>query len=483
MHFYERKGRAMQSSDARSKQEQKLITMTQTPVKKLILKLSIPTMVSMMITSIYNMADTFFVGQISGGTAEATSATAAVGVALPLMAVIQAFGFMFGQGSGNFISRALGKHEVEEAEKMTATGFFLSLMAGTALGVLGLIFLEPLVRVLGSTDTILPYAISYVRLILIGCPWMTASLVLNNQLRFQGNALFSMIGIGTGGLLNMGLDPLLIFGFGMGISGAALATIISQFVSFSLLFMGTRKSDNLKIRLRNFTPKPYYVLEMLKGGAPSLFRQGIGSISTTCLNNAARAFGDPAIAAMSIVSRLMIFANSLVIGFGQGFQPVCGFNYGSKKYGRVREGFFFCVKYSVIFLLGAAILGEIFAPNLIALFRRDDPRVIEIGALALRLQCIMLPSFGFVMMSNMMMQTTAQTFRASLVALARQGLFFLPLILALPPFLGLLGIQIAQPIADVMSFVLCLFLQTGLLRKLKRMENEENQKAAMNAAS
>ena len=461
----------MQQTQDQEKRAQKLITMTQTPVKKLIMKLAIPTMVSMMITSIYNMADTLFVGQITGG--EATSATAAVGVAFPLMAIIQAFGFMFGHGSGNYISRALGKQELGNAEKMAATGFFMALIAGLLLSALGLIFLEPLALLLGSTETILPHAKSYISLILIGCPWMTASLVLNNQLRFQGNALFAMIGIGTGGLLNIALDPLLIFGFDMGVQGAALATIISQFVSFSLLFIGTWKSDNLKIRFRNFYPRPRFLLEMLKGGAPSLFRQGIGSVATTCLNNAASAFGDPAIAAMSIVSRVMMFANSLVIGFGQGFQPVCGFNYGAKKYGRVREGYQFCVKYSVLFLMLAAVVGEIFAPQLIALFRKDDAQVIEIGALALRLQCIMLPSFGFQVISSMMLQTTAQTLRASVLALARQGLFFLPLVLVLPPFMGLIGIQLSQPISDVISFIVALAVVMDSLKKIKALDLEQ----------
>ena len=455
---------------SQDKQNQKFVTMTTEPVKQLIIRLAIPTMISMMITSVYNMADTFFVGQISGGSAEATSATAAVGVAFPLMAVIQAFGFMFGHGSGNFISRALGSQKTDEAERMAATGFFMALICGGLLMALGLIFLEPLVRLLGSTDTILPYAISYVRLILIGCPWMTASLVLNNQLRFQGNALFAMLGIGTGGLINMALDPLLIFGLNMGIEGAALATIISQLISFCLLFIGTRKSDNLNIRLKNFTPKPHYFAEIFRGGAPSLFRQGIGSVATTVLNNAAGAFGDPAIAAMSIVSRVMMFANSLVIGFGQGFQPVCGFNYGAKKYDRVRKGYYFCVKYSSFFLLFAAVLGEIFAPSILSWFRADDAEVIRIGALALRLQCVTLPSFGFIMVSNMMMQTTAYTFQASTTALARQGLFFLPLVLVLPLIWGLLGIQLAQTIADSFPLLLTLAMQRTVLRDMDRLE-------------
>ena len=253
----------MQGTEHAQKQAQKFQVMTTQPVKRLIVRLAIPTMISMMITSVYNMADTFFVGHITGATESVTNATAAVGVAYPLMAIIQAFGFMFGQGSGNFISRALGRQQTDEAERMAATGFFLALLCGLGLGLLGMAFLDPLARLLGATEEIFPFAQSYIRLILIGCPWMTASLVLNNQLRFQGNSLFAMIGIGTGGIINMALDPLLIFACGMGVSGAALATIISQLISFILLFVGTRKSDNLNIHFRNFTPKPHYILEML----------------------------------------------------------------------------------------------------------------------------------------------------------------------------------------------------------------------------
>lgn len=305
---------------------------------------------------------------------------------------------------------------------------------------------------------------------------MCASLVLNNQLRFQGNALFSMIGIGIGGVINIFLDPLLIFTFRLGIDGAALATIISQFISFCLLFFGTRKSDNLNIHLRNFTPKVYYFKEIFKGGAPSLFRQGIGSIASTCMNNViasvAAGMADPAIAAFSIVNRIMMFANSLVIGFGQGFQPVCGFNYGARKYSRVREAFFFCVKLGTCVLVAAAILGLIFAPQVITVFRGDDATVVNIGSLALRLQCITMPLFAFVVLSNMMLQTIAQTFRASLLAVARQGLFFLPLILIFAWTMGLFGVQLTQPIADICSFVLALFLQGKTLAEIKKLEQQ-----------
>ena len=463
----------MQNRTDNDPQTRKRIYMTTQPVKKLIIRLAIPTMISMMISSIYNMADTFFVGQISSGGAEATSATAAVGIAFPLMAVIQAFGFMFGHGSGNYISRTLGSGRVKDAERMASVGFFLALIAGALLGIFGLIFLRPLVRLLGSTDTIEPFAVSYIRLILIGCPWMTASLVLNNQMRFQGNALFGMIGIASGGLINIALDPLLIFVMDLGITGAALTTIISQLIAFCLLLIGSRKSDSLKIRFRNFRFTPHDLVELFRGGAPSLFRQGIGSVATTILNHAAGAFGDPAIAAMSIVSRVMMFANSMVIGFGQGFQPVCGFNFGAKKYGRMREGFRFCVQCSTVFLTAAAAFIALFAPSILAWFRGDDPEVIRIGALALRLQCITLPIFGFIMISNMMMQATAFTFQASLSSVARQGLFFLPLILIFPSFWGLTGIQVAQPAADALTLILTYVMYRQVMGVISEKERAE----------
>ena len=309
--------------------------MTQTPIPKLICQLAVPTIISMLVTSFYNMADTFFVGKIN------TSATAAVGVVFPLMAIIQAFGFFCGHGSGNYISRQLGAQNFEDASRMSATGFVTAFVLGLCILGVGFAFTDPLLYIMGSTETILPYARDYMRIILLGAPYMTASLVLNNQLRFQGSAFYSMIGITFGAVLNVGLDPLFIFVFDMGVAGAAWATILSQFVSFCLLIAGTFRGGNLKLNLRNFSPSLKYYKNIVKGGTPSLCRQGLGSFATICLNLMAGPYGDAAIAAMSIVTRITQFANSIVIGFGQGFQPVCGFNYGAKLYARVREGFWF----------------------------------------------------------------------------------------------------------------------------------------------
>ncbi len=441
-------------------QEQKYITMTEAPVKGLIVKLAIPTMISMLVTSFYNMADTFFVGKLG------PSATGAVGVVFSVMAIIQAVGFFFGHGSGNYISRALGAHDVSGAESMAATGFFSALIGGTVIMIGGLLFLEPLALALGSSKTILPYAVDYLRWILIGAPYMTASLVLNNQLRFQGNAIYAMIGLVSGAVINITLDPLLIFTFDLGVSGAAIATIVSQLVSFVILFIGIFRSNAIDIRIRNFKPTVERYKIIINGGSPSLFRQGLNSVATICLNVAARAYGDYAIAGMSIVTRIMQFANSCLIGFGQGFQPVCGFNYGAKKFDRVREGFWFCVKLSTAVLLVLAAACFAFAPAIVSLFQ-DDPGVIKVGRIALRLQCITFPLAGWIVMSNMMSQTIGKAIPASFLAMARQGLFFIPAVLILPHCLGILGVELSQAVADAITIAVAIPLQLKIMREMK----------------
>lgn len=442
------------------KQEEKFLRMTTAPVGPLISSLAIPTIISMMVTAAYNMADTFFVGML-----KSNSATGAVGVVFSLMAIIQAMGFFFGHGSGNFISMELGRQNTEHASKMAATGVVYAFLAGGILLVLGEIFLEPLALLLGSTETILPYAKDYLRIILIGAPYMTASFVLNNQLRFQGSATYGMVGIVTGAVLNVGLDPLLIFGFDMGIAGAAWATIISQLASFCLLLLGAAKGGNLRIRLKNVQWKGPYFLQICKGGFPSLCRQGLMSVATICINRAAGVYGDAAIAAMSVVQRSMMMANSALIGFGQGFQPVCGFNYGAGLYGRVRKGYWFCVKWGTLglLLLGGAMFA--FAPQIIALFR-DDPAVIAFGTVALRLQCCTLFLNAFNMVSSMMTQTLNRVVPASILAIARSGLFLIPTVLIAPHFCGELGIQMAQSVADLCSFLLTIPMTVPLLREL-----------------
>ena len=446
-------------------QELKYKQMTEPPVEKLICKLAVPCIISMLVTSFYNMADTFFVGQL-----KSNAATGAVGVVFSMMAIIQAVGFFFGQGSGTFISRALGRKNQKEAEEMAATAFFLSMGMGIVICVVGQIFLEPLAYLLGSTDTILPFTKDYLRVILLGAPWMIASFVLNNQLRFQGGAFYAMIGIATGAVLNILLDPIMIFYMELGVAGAGWATIISQFVSFCILLLGCSKGGNIRIRPQNIRIKWHYFFNIIRGGLPSLSRQCLSSLATICLNHAAQPYGDAVIAAMGVVQRITMFGASTMLGFGQGFQPVCGFNYGAGLYDRVKKGFWFCVKISCSFLIVIAAAGYAFAPQLIALFR-DDPAVISCGAAALRFQCITFPVQSWIVMSTMMEQSMGRTVPATFLSVARQGFFFIPMVLILPAFLELTGIQMAQSAADICTVLCAIPIHIYVMKHMEKREN------------
>ena len=452
-----------QTNQRQTEKYQRMLTQ---PVEKLVCALAVPCIFSMLVTAFYNMADTYFVGKLG------TSATAAVGVVFAIMALIQACGFFFGQGSGNNISRLLGAGETDEAEGLAACGFFSALIAGGVVAVLGNLFCVPIARLLGSSDTILPYAVAYMRIILCGAPFMMGSLTLNNLLRFQGNANFAIIGILTGAVANLILDPVLIFACHMGIAGAALATVLGQALGCVVLFVVTQRCDAISIHLRSFRPSGEQYFLIFKGGMPSLCRQAIGSIGTMAMNWAAGVYGDSAIAAMSVVNRITMMAVSAMIGFGQGFQPVCGFNYGAKRNDRVKMAFYFCVKVATVFLLVVAVAGVIFAPQLIAVFRKDDPAVIAFGTLALRLQLIAMPLAAWVVMGNMMLQTMGMTGRASFLSLARQGVFLIPILLILPYLVGPIGVQSAQMIADILSFAIAIPILVPVLRGMGRRKTE-----------
>ena len=449
------------NSKETEKQNKKFKQLTESNVETLVIKLGIPTIISMLTTSFYNMADTFFVSKIN------TQSTAAVGIVFSMMAIIQAIGFFFGHGSGNYISLKLGAKETEEASKMAATGFLSAMIVGFIILVCGIVFIKPLAYMLGSTETILPYSISYMKYILIGAPYMTASLVLNNQLRLQGNAVFAMIGLITGAILNIILDPILIFHFDMGVKGAAIGTIISQFVGFCILLVGTNVWGTLPINIRDFSPSLQKYKAIVIGGLPSLCRQSISSFSTAFLNTASAPFGDAAIAAMSIVNRVAMFANSAIIGFGQGFQPVCGFNYGAKKYSRVIDAFYFCVKISTFVLLILAIIIYIYSSQIVHLFNDKDITLLDVANRALKYQALSLPLWGLITLSSMMLQTTRKTIRASILAIAKQGIFLVPIIYIFPKFLGITGIEIAQPFADLLTFILAVPLGYSMIKEMK----------------
>lgn len=445
------------NTDERS---QRYIYMTQTPVPKLILKLSVPTIISMLVTGIYNSADTFFVGKIS------TEATAAVGIVFSVMAIIQAIGFMCGQGSGNYLARMLGANDTKQANEVASTGFALSLIIGTLIALVGIFLVEPISDMLGATETTLEDTKNYMRIILLGAPFMTGQFVINNQLRFQGSAIYAMFGLLAGAIANIALDPLFIFVFDLGVSGAALATVSGQIISFIVLMIGSKQGVNIHIRFKNIKINKHYILEIINGGIPSLFRQGLAALATIMLNKIAGEFGgDAAIAGMSVATRTLMLVSSALIGFGQGYQPVCSFNYGANLKKRVKQGYFFCLKYGTLFLIVVAAACFVFAPQIVSYFR-DDPDVIAIGSKALRFQAVTLPLMSGIVMTNMMLQSIGAGIKASISSSARSGIFFIPLLFAFSSLFGLTGVECAQAAADVCSMVLAIPFAYSELKKM-----------------
>ena len=425
--------------------------MTETKIPTLILRLALPTVLSMLITGIYNLADTYFVGQLNN-----TSASGAIGVVASLMAIIQALGFMLGHGAGSHISRSLGAKDADTATRYASTGFFTALLLGGILGVVGLFTLDGFMLLLGSTDTILPHASGYAFYILLAAPIMMSSLVMNNILRYEGKAFFAMIGLVFGGILNMILDPILIFSCGMGTAGAGLATAISQCVSFLLLLSAfLRKKTVSRFSLFRITKKPREFFGILAVGLPSFGRQGLAAIAGMLLNVAARGYGDAAVAAMSIVSRIFMFLMSVVLGIGQGFQPVAAFNYGAKKYRRVRDAALFTVAAATVAVVLFGSVCYLFAPELIRAFQNDG-EVLSIALPAFRYQAIALIFEPVIVSCNMLYQSVGRAAIATPLAMCRQGIFFLPLILTLPSAFGIAGIQAAQPLADMLTFLVTL---------------------------
>lgn len=454
----------MMKTDSTTAQYNKMVG---TPIPRLVTGLAIPTIISMLVTSVYNMADTYFVSQLG------TSAAGAVGIVFSLMAIIQATGFTLGMGSGSLSSRLLGQKRYEEVHQICSSAFFSALTMGITITVLGSLFLDSLMNLLGATDTILPYARSYARYILFGAPFMCSSFVMNNILRSEGKATFSMIGIASGGILNIFLDPIFIFIFHMGIAGAAIATLISQCVSFSILlvcFLSGKSTIRLDIRRvsRNFS----VYKEILQTGFPSFCRQGLASIASIALNINASVYGDAAVAAMSITGKIFMMVFSIMLGFGQGFQPVAGYNFGAKKYRRVKQALIFTLAAGTCMMTVLGAAGFLSAPWLIRLFRRDDAQVIAIGIITIRLQALALPLMPLAAVMNMIFQVIGRSGKATFLSACRQGIFFLPMIVFLPVWFGLTGIEIAQPLSDLGTFLLCIPFALLLIRELNEKIRE-----------
>lgn len=440
--------------------------MTKQPVGSLVITLGIPTTISMLVTNIYNMVDTMFVGKLG------TSASGAVGIVFGFMSILQAFGFLFGQGAGSIISRRLGNKDEDSASVVASTAFFSSMFMGLLIGILGTVFNTKMVYLLGSTDTILPYAKTYSLFIMAAAPFMTSTFTMNNILRFEGKASLSMVGLMTGAILNMVGDPILMFGLDMGIAGAGLSTAISQFVSFCvLLSMFLSGKTQSKLSVRKITREFNVLFDIVATGFPSLVRQGLQAVSTMILNQQARIYGDAAVAAMSIVSRISFFIFAVGLGIGQGFQPVCGFNYGARKFSRVKEAFSFTLVAGEVLLGMFAVAGLLFSNQAIAVFR-DDAEVIAFGTPALRYQCMALFLNPLIVLSNMTLQSTGQRAWATFLSMMRSGLYLIPMIYILTYTMGARGIQLAQPVSDVLSFATALPVIVNFIRKLPEDERE-----------
>ena len=434
--------------------------MTETPVRKLVLTLGFPTTVSMLVTNIYNMADTYFVSTLG------TSASGATGIVFGLMAIIQAFGFMLGQGAGSCISRQLGNQQVEKARRYASTSFFLSIGCGLGILLLGFLFHTGLLRLLGSTDSILPYARDYSRWILLSAPAMAAGCVLNNILRYEGLAAYAMVGLTSGGILNIIGDFILIRVFHLGITGAGISTAVSQYISIVILMAPFLKGrTQSKIQLHYFTREPDVVKDIVFVGMPSMIRQGLGSLSVMMLNWCAGPYGDAAIAAMSISSRIVNAMFCVGLGIGQGFQPVSAFNYGAKQYSRVKEACYFTLRFGMGVLSVLAVVGIVFAGDIVSIFR-NDAEVIRIGIVTLRAQCIALMLMPISVCGNMLFQSIGKGKQASILSSLRSGLFFMPILLAFSHFFGLRGIQLSQMTADILAALVTLPMMVKYLRSL-----------------
>lgn len=432
--------------------------MTQTPVPRLILKLGIPTTISMLITSIYNMADTYFVGALG------ESAQAATGVLYTLQAIIQGIAFMLGHGGGTFISKYLAARDTDKATSYISSAFFIGGFIGILIMVVGLCCLSPLVYFLGSTDTIAPYAMQYGLWVLLACPFIICSMILNNGLRYEGCAVYAMVGLTTGGILNIFGDWLLVARLGMGVFGAGMATAISQFISFVILLIMHQKKAQSRIRFRSVSKDWRLYLSICRVGLPSLIRQGLSSVTTGILNNLTKPFGDAAIAAMSVVNRYSMFLMCVGLGMGQGFQPVAAFNYQAKKYKRVKQGLVFTMCFGLCFIGGISLLSIFAAEPIIGLFQKKQA-VIDVGSVALRYAAVGMMFMPFSVPVNMLYQSIQKPTISSVLSLIRSGLITIPVLLIGVPLLKLTGVQIAQPTADILAGLISIPFIIHFLRK------------------
>ncbi len=417
-------------------------------VASALLKLGIPTMVGMLISALYNAIDAYFVGGLG------MSQMGAVSVVFPIVQIIIGLGMMFGAGASSYISRLLGKGDNEQADKTASTSLFSGLLVGAIIIIGIMVFLDPVLTALGSTETILPYARAYAKIYVTGSIINVFTVMMNNLLTAQGATKFTMIAMLTGSIANVILDPVMIYGMDLGIEGAAIATVISLCINMAL-YIGyiAKKKGVLRFSVRNIAPSKTIYAEVLKIGIPVLLFQMLASVAMGSINTAAKPYGDYAVAAMGAVTRIMTVVTYVVFGFLKGFQPFAGYNYGAKKYERLKKSIRLCMIWSTVFCIVAAIVLFIFADPIVSLFGTDT-EMVDIAAKALRLNAVLFITFGFQMVYASLYLAIGKSLVGSVLSLSRQGIFFFPLVLVLPHVMGLTGVVWVQPMADLLTTIL-----------------------------
>ena len=442
--------------------------MLETPISKLIPKMAVPTIVAMMVSSIYYLADTYFVSFLG------TSATAAVGVNLSIDQTIMMAGSFLAFGANSYIARLMGANKIKTASKTLCTAFYTAVLMGILVMVPGLMFTESIVRFLGASDTSTSYAVSYARYLLIAAPFTAPSFVLNQCLRSEGSPVYSMIGISAGAVLNIALAPLFIFTFDLGVAGAGMAAAISKFISFCILvYPYLRRKTILSLSIKNISYRSDIVRETSLMGLPSLLRMGLAVLANIFVNRIAGEYSDSALAATSVVTRIMMLPSFAMLGFGQGFQPVAGFNWGAKRYDRVKKSFRFSCIVGVIFTAAASVLIAVFAKQIILLFTEADAEMVEIGSLCLITQCISMPLGAWVIVVNMLYAALGKPVGAIFLGITRQGVCFIPVLFILPALFGINGLAISQGVADLISFLITIPFAVSIIKDITRQEKTQ----------
>lgn len=453
--------------ETNARQQKRHNDMMSLPIPRLVTKMAIPTIVSTLVMSLYNMADTYFVSSLG------TAATGAVGVNLTLMSFLSMLGTTLALGANSYIARLLGQQKYKEAKQVLSFTFFLSVGIGLLVMAFGLLYVTPIVQLMGAKEDVIRPAIEYATYILMAAPFMMGVFVLNQCLRAEGSAVLSMIGVLSGVALNLVLDPIFIHVLHWGVAGAAIATAISKIVSFIFLIVPYLcKKTVIELKLRNFVVRWGTIAELFKMGFPTLARTALTTLATGMLNNVASAISTSALAAISVSNRIMVLLGSVVLGFAQGYQPVAGFNWGAKQYDRVYRAFWFSAVASVLSTAAFSVLAYIFAPQLMQLFSKEDLEMIEIGIMAMRIQCIVMPSVAWVIVVNMTYAGLGKAVGAALLSIIRQGIFFIPMLYLLPRLFGVNGLAAVQGAADVQSFLFCIPFSIHILRDIRGHERQ-----------